>query len=231
MNHVIYLLQVFLAKLEYKLSWTRPYQREHQNLTRSTAYSIPVAVGILDGKRETTFESAQYFYSMARTFKILSYWYRPDTAQATVAHVIAQSELWIFLGSMWFHGFRFSHSTFVAARLLSIHYRSFFQFTLLASGPWATKERLQLVHTLANWWIGACVSNPLRCSLSWRICRWNCLKCSSTLGWKLPQPVGKTWLASGSLPIATGWATAQNQNPWMKVMGWSGWSFFSAYCW
>ena len=43
-----------------------------------------------------------------------------------------------------------SHST-LTARLLSTHCRSFFRFIVQASGPSATKERLQLVHTSANW--------------------------------------------------------------------------------
>ncbi|CAE7769849.1 unnamed protein product [Symbiodinium sp. CCMP2592] len=47
----------------------------------STAYGIPAAVGILDAKYESTSESAEYFFNLARTLKVLSFWFRPDTSQ------------------------------------------------------------------------------------------------------------------------------------------------------
>ncbi|CAE7449261.1 Tg [Symbiodinium sp. CCMP2456] len=47
----------------------------------STAYGMPAAVGIMDGKYESTSESAEYFYSLARSLNVLSFWFRPDTSQ------------------------------------------------------------------------------------------------------------------------------------------------------
>eukprot|EP00435_Cladocopium_sp_Y103_P062842 s332_g24.t1 len=58
--------------------WTEP---AFMNGYASTAYAIPAAVGVLDQKRQTTLASAQYFYSLARTHSVLSYWFRPDTSQ------------------------------------------------------------------------------------------------------------------------------------------------------
>jgi len=47
----------------------------------STAYAIPAAVGIPGRMRESTPARYEYFYSLPRTFSVLSYGYRPYVSQ------------------------------------------------------------------------------------------------------------------------------------------------------